>query len=774
MNPNEFPFYSNVNADLRLLGAPNILIPFAQHTSSPRTNMVNHNLSQAMVVDGVEFNKIFTGEEYKMSEYTFGTIELEYDCEVVAMIPKYPPHFTKGIHNCPEIYVIVLTLEPNNVRHLDYFVINRYYMGSNGYGFPLKLQNLERIKVGEILEKNMPISSSPAMDGNLYGFGTNLNVAYGSFTETIEDAFLISESAAKKLQATKISRMIINCRMDRRPLNLNGDEFDEKFLPDIGSYVREDGILCAFRPIHWATCVSDIDPISLKKPLPSQDDIIYVNDGDSHAKILDLTFNVNRNKMNDCYAQAEIYLRENTKCWEAIYGTYLRYKGKYNLTPRMSTLLTTTIYRLIAQKGKIPSLEQEFRKEMKNYDIEGETGQVVDFIEVVVDYVAPRYISKGSKLTDLQGAKGVVGTIRPDDWMPIDEYGIRADICIDMNSPVARNNPGQFYEAGINRISEFVRRKCEQIYLSQGSEAAFETLLDWYNDVNPNYAKLIKETELTPEDRNDTVLDAIRTYPKIWIPPFLDKLCPTDDDYWNALVNIKSWAKKWDVKPSRIRFKTEQADGTPKEFISDELFSIGSKYFIHLNKFAEISAPGPASVSHIGIPIKPAFASKTYPVSLSPYKYGEDEIRVMMLDTDVREVLRFQNMMANSPKGVAAYISAILTSDNPMKIKRVPISNGDLFATSAVLNLFHNIAATTGIETKNTLVDMVDIPDELTEAIWESGKIDGVGDEDAMLDEGVIAEKRNITKQKKMRDMIEELTLEDDDSEEVLETTEEE
>lgn len=761
---NSSSYLDNTKASIELLGMPNILMPFAQHTSSPRTNMVNHHLSQTMVINQPEFNKIFTGTEYNFGQHVFNNSAREFDCEIVAIVPKYHATFLKnGFDNCPEIYVIVLTLEPNGVRNLDYFTINRYFMGNNGFGFIPEIENIHRIQVGEILDKGTVITHSPALKGNQYCIGTNLNIIYGSFPETIEDAFVISESAAKKLETVQVSRTVINCRMDRRPLNLNGDEGTDKFLPDIGSYVRPDGALCGFRPIHWTTTIADADPAALREILPLQDDIMYIEAG---AKIVDITFNINLAKMNDCYEQARQYVKNNTDAWKSIYATYVKYKGKFNLTPRMSTLITTAIYRMITQGAKVHSLDVEFAKEMRNFDIEGDNGQVVDFLQAIVHYTVPRPVSNGSKITDLAGSKGVVGKIYPDSWMPVDEYGIRADMMIDMTSPVARNNPGQFYETGINRISEFVRRKCQAIQISQGSQAAFETLMDWYNDVNPNYAKRIREVCLTDKDKKGIVKDAIETSPKIWIPPFLENLCPTDIDFWNALRNIRTWAQKWEVKSTPVTYTTLQADGTGKEFTTTESFAIGSKYIIHLHKIPEITAPGPASVNHIGIPTKPAYSAKNFPVSTSPYKYGEDEFRVISIDTSIRELNRFQNLMSNSPKGVTAVITALLLSENPTQIKRVNISNGELSKTSAVLRLFHSISATLGVETKNTKINPFEVPDEIGESIWETDILDKISNPSNGDEEEIPAsEKRTISKKAKLGRMWDEASEGDDDEE---------
>lgn len=398
----DYPYLDNTTADLRLIGAPNIMSSFGHFNSAPRVSMFNHHLPQTMVIDKPEFNKVFTGIEHHHLDYVFNTSKRDYTCEILAVIPKYrPPMVSREI--CPTVYVIVLTLdEPSGEQRLDYFTVDRYFMGQNGFGWIPHIKNRHRVQVGEILDKETVITHSPAVVDNQYCLGTNLNTIYGSFPQTIEDAFVISESAAKKLGTTHIEKKIISCRMDRQPLNLNGNEYEDKFLPDIGQMVRADGALCAFRPIHWTTVVADSDPEALREPLPLQDDIIYIEPG---SRILDLTFNINRSKVIRSYEQALRYQNNNSKCWEDIYSIYLKYKGKHKLTPKMSTLVTTSIYRMIAQGVRIPSSDMEFQKAAKNPEIEGTNGHVVDFMEIEVTYASPRKVSHGTKLTDQGGSK---------------------------------------------------------------------------------------------------------------------------------------------------------------------------------------------------------------------------------------------------------------------------------------------------------------------------------------------------------------------------------
>lgn len=400
-----YPYLDNTKSDVRLLGFPNNLYSFTQNTSASRVAMFNHHISQAMILNNPEFNRIFTGHEEKFIDYTFNHSRRKHPCEVLAVIPKYDDLVLNKMSDCPLYYVIVRTLEPK--PRLDYFTVERYFMGANGFGFlPQFTDAVGALKPGEILDVDTVLTHSPAVQGNMYCPGTNLKTVYGTFPETIEDAFIISESAAKKLESTQIHQKVIDCRADRRPLNINGTDTIEKFLPDIGSYVREDGVLCAFRPVYWATCLADTDPRSLKEILPLQDDIIYIDPG---SKILDISFTVNQQRITESYDQARRYDRNAMKCWEAIYGIYMKYKNDKTLgiSEEMSTLVTTALYRMTGAGKRIDGLHNDrlSTRKLKDFELEGANRQAVDFLQAVVTYSSVRKVDKASKLTDFCGAK---------------------------------------------------------------------------------------------------------------------------------------------------------------------------------------------------------------------------------------------------------------------------------------------------------------------------------------------------------------------------------
>ena len=404
-----YNYLNNTTARVELLGMPNPLNPTCHMDSAARVAMFDDHLRQTMTIDGAEFNRVFTGFERQFVNYEINDSLRDTAVEVLDVIYKYPPSFISGgVVNCPTIYVIVATIDdPSGHSRLDYFTIDRYWMGNNGFGHVPNVENLGYIKPGAILDKDMRFTSSNMYQGskfypgakNRFCYGTNLNTIYGSFGQTIEDAFVISKSAAAKLQTMQVNQKIINFRQDQRVLNINGGAGEYKLFPDIGEHVREDGAMCAFRPTSWATFVADSDPELLREILPLQDDVIYGTPG---ALVADMVFNISGGRFN-FHPQVMRYVAHHTTCMENIYTAFRKYRSKYHPTNKMVQLAKDALDYMIAHGAKMASLGAITKRNGAKPTIQGADGNDVEYIQAIITTVSPRFVNKGAKISDLHG-----------------------------------------------------------------------------------------------------------------------------------------------------------------------------------------------------------------------------------------------------------------------------------------------------------------------------------------------------------------------------------
>lgn len=289
------------------------------------------------------------------------------------------------------------------------------------------------------------------------------------------------------------------------------------------------------------------------------------------------------------------------------------------------------------------------------------------------------------------GQKGVICKVCPDEDMPIDDYGIRAELVIDPASAIARMTIGPEYEQAINRTSEFVLRRVAALY-EVNPKAAADMLLEYYSDINPNQIRAIQSVNPTEAAMAAHVKDCIVTG-RIhhWVPCGLNTI---------GFPLIKRLKEKWQVPISPVTYTQRDRDGNLiGTFRTIKPITIGSKYIYLLCKMPEASSPCIGYVNQYKTPMKPPAIDKaTYPIHRSPIRYGEDETRLIGMDLDdINEYVRLMCIQSTSLKGVSALAEAILTSEYPTRIPRVPITNAELMHSSTIVQAFNHQMATIGI-----------------------------------------------------------------------------
>lgn len=282
--------------------------------------------------------------------------------------------------------------------------------------------------------------------------------------------------------------------------------------------------------------------------------------------------------------------------------------------------------------------------------------------------------------------------------MPVDDYGFRADLVVCPASIQKRMIGGPAYECGINRGSEFVRRRCKTLAETGNYEQAYALLLDWYNDINPNYAKLMKTLKTTPEKRKEHVDISIRDGVDVWIPGFLNHI----DLKW-----VLALKRKWNIDGSPVTFKIDDpVTGGQLTFRTEKPVYIGDQNVMLLCKVPKGTSSGIAHISHQGTPIKPTSRDARYqtPLNEKPVKKGEDENRISIGMVPVEIVLRHNALHANSPvRGVNALTEALMLADKPTALEAVDVPTEVLKKTDAILATYHHATGVIGVDTYDTV-----------------------------------------------------------------------
>lgn len=732
-----YPYMENLGADLRLMGASMLMNPFLANTSSARQEMFRNHLKQALVIDGCEFPKIFSGYESGLKNYEIqdGAYLREQDGQVLAIARKYPVRTGEmdRMQLNPRTTVIYRGMD-DDLIHV--FHIDRHHCIADGFGFENIHENEQALLPDTYIPRDMSFSHSPAIQGDRYCLGTNANVAYMTDPGTIEDAMVISESLAKRMGSLEIREMSLVVRPNEHPVNIYGEGEDVKFLPDIGETVRDDGVLCAFRPIHVETFAADMAPRVLSEIQPVQDRIIEAPAG---AKIVDMTFHTAARRDQiawSAYRQTERYIDAIKDYWRTILDVYQEYGKDYSVSPRFGTLVAQAMFCTGAYGGHVPGVSLP-----RGLQFMSRKDHPIEFLHIDLLYAVPRKVEHGFKITDRHGGKGVISRIVKDEDMPVDAQGMRADLVMDPASVSARMNTGQLMEQAINRTSEI--GVLPKMRAADTPAQAFTILHDWYDDVNWKYGDLVKATLDTPGKKAAHVAWVLEHGIHLNIPPVLNtffdkkrfdrvmaKLEETDPEKAKALRARHGLKKtsgkhdpnffqfiqeKWGVPVSPVTFTVRDDDGPVRTVTTEDPVMIGSKYVYLLCKIPEPSSPGVAHVSQHGIPMKvPNVFKQETIISKNPTRFGEDEKRIEMLSVGGVESARLTNLQATAPAAVSHVMDRILREKYPTRIGRFDLSNRQLQEASAVFGLFEHVMATSGIDVRHTKTTEADIPSLVT------------------------------------------------------------
>jgi hypothetical protein len=284
--------------------------------------------------------------------------------------------------------------------------------------------------------------------------------------------------------------------------------------------------------------------------------------------------------------------------------------------------------------------------------------------------------------------KGVVSAIWPDEDMPVDEEGIRADILISPDSVFNRMNPGQMIEQFLNRASELIRLRYVRGELGT-EEQAFDYIMGYIHDVRAVYADFLMSQLRTHHQRKAFLQDVANKGIFLMIPPFCDGIDPH---------RILFLSEKYNITESRVSWNYRRADGSTKRVVSKNTVCIGAKYLYLLGKIPQtmLSAIEVGYVNQFNTPAKPkkSLSKGQLAYGQTPIRYGEDEICMMTMSLGPEAVARFAGVCGNSPLATEELAKRLLTDEKPSTLMRINMTDEDIADTNVNVGLFvHQMGA---------------------------------------------------------------------------------
>lgn len=486
------------------LGLATGLNQFAHLNSSPRMVMWGSHSSQTPVIYGAEPRRIYSGFEEKYGQGTWKT-KVKDDALIVKVIPRYPVGPNTFSIN-PQLNVIYQV--KGAVKRFELMTIDRYHSTHQTFGYKNKLVNTEYLTEGAVIPKDTVFAQSPNIreNGN-WCMGRDIVVANMSLPEVIEDGVVFREGALDWFTTEQVGKRTGSSGKSYYFLNTYGVGENYKVHPDVGEHIRECGLLFAMRKFdaEHADIDMDVDSLSYDGVDTVLDKCVYAIGG---AKIIDVNVmhsHLFRGQTMNCTPVGmDKQIRRYYDSLGRAYRSLLDTEASLRKQNRGSIELSGALERLCVEAedyhwaANAGALKRTYR------------ATPLDEWNVEVQFAYDYRPAVGSKVSGMHGDKSVICYIWPDERMPVDKWGRRADMISAGGTTIGRMNVGRLVEQYLDSsLWHFERhlRVCADPereyleYLAVASPCAYQLVLNF------TQAQLTKQVEHAKE------------YMRLFLPP---------------------------------------------------------------------------------------------------------------------------------------------------------------------------------------------------------------------------------------------------------------
>ena len=442
--------------------------PLVGQVSATRLQMFATHLGQAPAIQGASEAFLQSGMERKFGAATF-SIRADEDMLILKTLQLYPKqHGFGGISYNPEDYVIYEERLTGTIgiMTIPKFVSNHPYFGYRLKPFEAasKLYSDGAISAGEV------IYDAPNRDQDgTYRIGREIMVAFMSHPAVADDGIGISDAVLPHYKFHTYEKRTVSFGSNSFPLNTYGDDTNYKICPDIGEYVREDGILMAVREYDDMLAGIEQSVFACQRIDDISDIPTYVDagEGEWRGKVIDIRVLHDRTVTNSGVplGMADQLIKYNDARLR-FYEELMKTVAEIKATKRKNFVMTPALHSMMVDAEAATAVEANGRVQMLNSQKPLDTWDV----SFVVEYT--KIPGLAAKFTGLSGDKGVVVTIIPEKDMPLDSAGKRAEVIFDNGSTSNRQNPGRMDMHYINSYRDYLRDwLCAELGYKPGGNA---------------------------------------------------------------------------------------------------------------------------------------------------------------------------------------------------------------------------------------------------------------------------------------------------------------
>lgn len=684
---------------------------FSVFGNSPsRSTMFAGHIASRLVTKYCEESRTQTGVEHEFGKYTFD-VKMPEDGKVVGIVKRYPESTDSSMRHNPETYVFYISRETNKLSH---FIIPDFKSYHQYFGYKLvKTPNMAKIHRGANLPKGMVFAQSPSVgENNSFKYGVNLVMASMGFPGVAEDAVIISRQALEKLRFHLYERRQVEFGENDFLINLYGDTETYKGFPDIGTCIREDGLLTMKREYGDGTGPANMSIYSLQEPDHVTDKACYVRGGKTvvdgqtveNGKVVDVKVyknnNVERRLPSPADEQVEKYYRESRAFYDTIVKLHdsLKIDHKRQFGKQLESSKATK--RLIVESYVMTN--RPIAGVDKSVKILHRKAPIDEYrVEFTVEYEVTPTI--GFKITDRHGTKGVIVKVVDESEMPRDVNGRVVEIILAPDSVVGRTNLGRLYEHYFASAAEDVTDRIRKMLHGSREPSNFKTETVSEEKFEEAYGYMLHYFKQFSKRQYEEYRDLPRHERiealNIVMHDYITNYVPIDNDITllEAVSNIQK-----EIKPTYEPVTFLGRDGKWKK--TNRPVRVASMYFMLLDKIADdYSSASSAKRQQSGILTSISRSEKySRPFRETPTKViSEPDGRIYSAHLHPAALPEMMDM-ANNPETERLILKTIMTTDKPSGIYQIIDRDVHPYGGHRPLQMMQHMFNCVGMEMKFT------------------------------------------------------------------------
>lgn len=657
--------------------------------SLPRVQMFTSHDIQAPWVVGTETSALSTGVEMEYAKRAMGAYVAE-TCRILKVCCRYS---NRHAHGEPVQYTIFVN--PLGTDIIDVIDFETYQSDHQYFGYKLEINPDVTLSQDVVLQKGTWLARTPRVMGDYpsYTLGVHANTLTASHPGCIEDSIWLSDEFAAKLMSHGYRKSKFWLNPNDILLMPYGTPDNPRPYPRRGEKVREDGILIAKRKWDPMLAAVECNTLALTEVCGRFDMPITIEPGSEVIDIRVIKNIADESKRMDI-AKAELekdltdcmhYQRQIVDYYHEIEPSIMvedeRGRKKANGPTRRLTGDAHRIFRTAIARFADRYVREKNKKRVQlGYDLIEEY-----YVEIITRYDIP--FCEGSKLTEMQGGKGVAGKICPVADMPVDSEGNRVHCILSSLAVLRRTNFSRTFAIFINAARRDLQNQLINIYEREGLETAWALLLDFLETVSPIWKDCVESTHPHADDRIALLEELYHNRLNIVIPHETRKMI--DEIQRDVLAKYP---------PHRSQLEITLPNGEKKMTVHKHL--VGELYYMRLDKTGkEMSAIASGTYQHFGTIARqpPADRDARY-LREHPITFmGESEARHQAAALK-KGALAEHHDRANNPTVNSVMVEGIYRADNPFDIPCLVPRDKYPLGNNAGIKLVGSVLASGGVK----------------------------------------------------------------------------